>query len=137
MNRAMNSTMCISTDVELERYSDYTLSSLSRDAYATAPMAAVLPKTEPLDEEILHTSFEEAISERLVSLNSRLHRFSGPLPTDQTTAVVRSRSLQQQAAPAAPRGFIGWRRNVVFLSLALMFTMIGFDLMGLLVLHMH
>jgi hypothetical protein len=115
----------------------------AQNEYATAPMAAVLPPYQLPSEEELHTSFEQAISRRTNELHERLSRYSHPALSAQyaqqsgyntemhTTAnepAIRTESRVAQT---------GWQRFVIFASLALIFMLIGFDLMGLLVLHMH
>jgi hypothetical protein len=139
----MNCTLTRATSAELNTYgtdANWTPDTFSAsNAYATAPMAAVLPPYQLPSEEELHTSFEQAISYRTHELHERLSRYSHPALSVQSTrntdmyttanaSAIRSESRVPQA---------GWQRFVIFSSLALIFMLIGFDLMGLLVLHMH
>jgi len=115
-------------------------------AYATVPTAVVkLPFQQPNEEE-LYTSFEEAISDRLIALHMRLDRISqslpGTLPRDtrpvlqENTQALESRAQQGQATKLSLHVTIQ-QRITIFACCALMFMLSGFDLMGVLVLHMH
>lgn len=147
---------CLTADAELnfhcfdtDAYMDG--SSLVEDRFATMPVLAVSPLTQPLSEEELHTSFEQAISDRLMIVNQRLSRASGPLtytypqrsqmhtePLGDINAMnsaVYPPVPEQQHHAAPSKG--DWRRLFTYCCLALMFTLIGFDLMGVLMLHAH
>jgi hypothetical protein len=102
------------------------------------------------DEEELHTSFEQAISDRLIGVNRQLSLISGPLTDPERAHLLVTRQLNQSslmpnieaAAPsvahASTKGLgSAWQRSLIMVSLALMFLLVGFDLMGLLVLHAH
>src|SRR5579885_382607 len=115
--------------------------------YATIPMIAVeaqsarahalsRPVSPDTGEEELHTSFEQAISDRLLALNSRLQRITRS--TDPAFAPP-SLWLQTQADPArhARARRLHWQHPLLLASLALMFLLLGFDVMGLLVLYLH
>jgi len=111
------------------------------EAYATAPMAAVLPVDQPSSEEELHSSFEEAISGRLLAVNNRLDRLSSvshPVvaykQTGELQPSVVSSPLVQVQSPVLRHP---WRKILIGVALACICVSIGFDLMGLLVLHMH
>lgn len=122
--------------------------------YATMPMIAVdtpsayghalsRPVSPDTSEEELYTSFEQAISDRVTALNIRLQRItraSGPAP-----ALAPSSSSSRMACVQAPVKTTGqlrprprsWQPLLLLSSLALMFLLLGFDIMGLLVLHLH
>src|SRR5579884_1012264 len=113
--------------------------------YATIPMIAVeaqsaralsRPVSPDTGEEELHTSFEQAISDRLLALNSRLQRITRS--TDPAFAPP-SLWLQTQAEPTrhGRTRRLHWQQRMLLASLALMFLLLGFDLMGLLVLYLH
>jgi len=129
----------------------------TRNVYITEPMPAIekLPYQQP-DEEELHTSFEEAISDRLLVVHSRLSRLSNPTLAVQiaernTDTVLSTASLKNTTAPQRlaqivtapscleniPHRATAWKRTTIFACSATMFLLLGFDLMGLLVLHMH
>ena len=141
----MSSTLCVTTEVALDNYALQTDNRSVEDSYATAPIVAIQPFYQRIDEEELYTSFEEAISDRLVALRGRLDRISTqPLPynTDPVVSCSTASKLPEVVMPlpalphsAARPSFNEWQRVVIFVSLALMCMMIGFDLMGFLVLH--
>ena len=130
-----------------------------QDQFATMPVLTAAPAYQPPNEEELHTSFERAISNRLLIVNKQLSLKSGPLahtghlqvhteplghldqgshPHSITNATLATAPLQQHSGKPLPTrlGNI-WQRSIIFGSLALMLLLLGFDLMGLLVLHMH
>ena len=120
--------------------------------YATMPMIAVdapsayghalsRPVSPDTSEEELYTSFEQAISDRVTALNIRLQRItraSGPAP-----ALAPSSSCPHTVqAPMKTTGQLrprprSWQCLLLLSSLALMFLLLGFDIMGLLVLYLH
>jgi hypothetical protein len=126
------------------------------DCFATMPEMAALamntPVFQPADEEELHTSFEQAISSRLLAVNRQLDRISGPLSNSgqlpNTQPLRGTRLLNQEVPPVATTkqpekkhlfsfATNTWQRAVFFGSLTLMSMMAGFDIMGLLILHAH
>ena len=127
--------------------------SIIEDRFATAPaLPAVSTHQEP-DEEELHTSFEHAISGRLIAVNRRLSLISGPLTTSeqvhfqatsapQLTYVVANESNHKPSLVSTNQAnakwlATTWQRALLLASLALMFLVAGFDIMGLLVLLAH
>src|SRR5438045_9246318 len=50
-----------------------------QDQFATMPVLTAAPAYQPPNEEELHTSFEQAISDRLLVVNKQLSLKSGPL----------------------------------------------------------
>jgi ferric-dicitrate binding protein FerR (iron transport regulator) len=115
--------------------------------YATIPMIAVeaqsarayalsRPVSPDTGEEELHTSFEQAISDRLLALNSRLQRITRS--TDPAFALPAPRlQAQAEAATHSQARRLHWQHPLLLASLALMFLLLGFDVMGLLVLYLH
>lgn len=115
---------------------------------AAVPAPAPVPTYRPLDEEELHTSFEQAISdrvlavERMLHLHSHAHVVSGLL--EQQTAPLAHPTPASQQQPEVieqprrkPLALLSnklWLRGLTYASLALLFMLVGFDLMGLLVL---
>jgi hypothetical protein len=147
-------TQCLTTDAELNFRGFNTdayvnESSLVEDRFATMPVLTVNPLTQPLSEEELHTSFEQAISDRLMIVNQRLSLTSGPLTYTypqrsqvHTEPLGNTKAMKSAVYPPVPiqqhhtvltKG--DWRRLLAYGCLALMFTLIGFDLMGVLMLH--
>lgn len=148
----MNCTLSPSTVATLDRYDTYPVFSAVEDRYATAPMLALKPAYELFNEEELHTSFEEAISDRLLAMHGKLSRLSNPMlatqqpgPETDPMRFTGSPALRfDEAALKLKKRFslpslVGchWRRHLTLGSLVIMFMLLGFDIMGLLVLHMH
>jgi hypothetical protein len=119
------------------------------DRLATMPE---MPAYQQPNEEELHTSFEAAISNRACLLNRQLSLKSGPLtyigaqyapPTTEpySNSFVKSIDIPELPQPQVTffSSYSGsaWQRTIVFVCAALMFMLIGFDMMGLLVLHTH
>ncbi len=133
----MNSVLCRVTDAALNECVNMNATP-GGEAYATAPMAVVQPAAN-LSEEELHTLFESAISSRLLAMREQMDRISGPLPYH-----TQQRNYETERLPIIvkqPEKVLlfhnAWQRIIMFGSLGLMLTMLGFDLMGLLVLCMR
>ncbi len=132
----MNATQCVTTDMELDICGHGSMA----ENYATTPMVAVTPIPPALDEETLYTQFEEAMSDRLVALHGRLDRLSFPVhetsqvcyATDQL-ACISPDSIDASTHTSLLND--GWRRMFIYTCGAFILIMLGFDLMGLLVLH--
>ena len=121
------------------------------DQFATAPMLMAAPAYQPPNEEELHTSFEQAISERLLVINKQLSLRSSSLshmqgleprgesfgqPGSVSGASPTTEPLQEDSAKLLP-GPARRLHGLIFGGLAVMMLLIGFDLMGLLVLFMR
>ncbi len=130
----MHYTQCAS-----EQYANCVYADLPavEDRFVTEPIIAVEPAYRQLNEEELHTLFEQAISDRVVAVSARLKRISGALndclPVSSETT---SQRMHQAPVEVVPSNWL-WQRSVIVASLALMFLLTGFDLMGVLVLHMR
>ena len=124
--------------------------SMLEDWFATMPVLPVVASQQVPDEEELHTSFEHAISDRLCAVNKQLSLMSGPLTDPERAYIQVTKQLSQSSSvpnseivvPSVVHTnplWLGtvWQRNFMIISLALMFLLVGFDLMGLLVLHAH
>lgn len=123
------------------------------DWFATAPFAVALDDLHQENEEELHSSFDRALNERLGSASWQPDAGSGPLldtpqvqpvylPARRTFASdeVELRSAVQQAQPVTDRlsfSVNGLRYACICVCLAVMFALLGFDFMGLLLLHMR
>lgn len=107
----------------------------SEDMYSTTPLIAMRSMYRQSNEDELHSSFEEAISDRVLALNKQLKRLCVPRID---SVPVRSSIYPHVELPAKPRHFPLLRpvsRQVMLLiTLAFMLIMVGFDLMGLLIL---
>ena len=115
-------------------------------AYATVPTPVVKPPFQQPNEEELYTSFEEAMSDRLIALHTRLDRISqllpGSLSHDTRSVLQQNAQAQESGAPQGQTTKLSLhvpiqQRITIFACFALMFLLSGFDLMGFLVLHMH
>jgi len=134
MNGILNKPAGIDLDSSCATVDTVTL----EDMYSTTPMVVVQPTYQQPDEEELHTSFEEAISDRVLAVNRQLSRLSG---THTGNLYVRS----QTSAPLKRDGLMvrpmlpgrAWQQAMFFVAIAFMLILVGFDLMGLLVLHMR
>ena len=150
-------TECLTADTELtvnEDAMDTTIKAdlitdtpVIEDWFATKPAIPVVSSQQKIDEEELHTSFEHAISDRLITVNRKLSLISGPLTDPErvhlqnTQRLICSHSMPnvEVAAHSTPHASMKgrWRPSLLLFSLALMFLLVGFDIMGLLVLHAH
>lgn len=125
----MNCLLNPITDAELNKYDTHAEAFPLEDVYATAPMAVVKgPVTQILSfEEEVYSEFEQAISGRLEEVQQKLLSLSASSPSiarkpvNSTTISVRL-------------SIINWRRILFFGAFAFIFTLLGFDAMGLLVL---
>jgi hypothetical protein len=117
----------------------YAVSTDIGDAlYATTPMPAFRPVFQQPNEEELYTSFEEAMSDRVLAANRRLSHLSRAQSRVQQSVshVEGGRSSRGSGGALARVGNV-WQSGVLLLSMALMLVLLGFDLMGLSVLHVH
>jgi hypothetical protein len=106
----MNATYCRTTDVELEL--DNLISP--DDDYKTTPILAITPIPQRPDEEELHAQFEKVLRKRAKAFERR------------SKHLRNSASLNYKV-----------QRVLIYFCCALSCILLGFDLMGLLVLHMH
>lgn len=107
-----------------------TDASIMGDRFATSPMFAMQPISQPANEEELYTSFEHAISERLQTM----HRFS-PKTTSSRKLPIHYMQKYQSFLAFLGKAWQRLRRGITLTCLALLFMMAGFDLMALLVLY--
>ena len=134
----MNSVLCRETDVALNECSVSSdmismNTSMDEESYVTAPMMVVRPTSTT--EEELHDLFEAAISTRLLGMREQMNRISGPLTLNrehfyetETLPTFKTQLANMYASSSR------WQRTVFFICLGLMLAMIGFDIMGLLIL---
>jgi len=105
--------------------------------FVTTPMPAFRPLFQQPDEEEVYTSFEEAMSERVLAVNRQLSHLSrAHSRVRQSVSHVECGRSSREGGALARVGN-AWQNGVLLLSLALMLVLLGFDLMGLLVLHVH
>ncbi|HEX6554457.1 MAG TPA: hypothetical protein VF026_16950 [Ktedonobacteraceae bacterium] len=120
-----------------DTYAVFTdMASLGDVLYATTPMPAFRPVFQQPDEEV-YASFEEAISERVLAVNRQLsHLGRAHSRVRQSVSQEEYGRSSREGGTLARVGNV-WQSGVPLLSLALMLVLLGFDLMGLLVLHVH
>jgi hypothetical protein len=123
--------------------------SVVDDRFVTEPMTTVKPAEQQVSEEELHRFFEQAISNRMQAVSACMHRINGPLTSQLHTTDERryagsvvaplAESLRQQGGAGIWSSLLSdsWQRGIILASLALLLTMSGFDLMGVLVLHLR
>lgn len=107
--------------------------SMEEDPYATVPMMASQPIFQQPDEEEMYTSFEKALSDRVLSTDQQLCRMS-------SSHAKVCLQVQAQAVPTNINGraqFIAsrdvWQQGIVLISFALLLVLLGFGLIGLLI----
>mgnify|MGYP003623160814 CR=1 FL=1 len=133
---------CLATDAELDICN---VPDLQED-FTTRPIQAIQSEQRVTDEEALHLSFEEAISDRSgalrISWNAAGSAFANTGPLRDTaikqalsTLAAEDAELPQYTHTSLPG--TGWQRSVTYVCIALMLMLIGFDLMGLLILRLH
>ena len=143
----MNSVLYGETDAalnECDTQSDMRSmnTSMNEESYVTAPMMAIVRPGNTTDEE-LHDLFEAAISDRLLAMREQMERISGPLSMShkrsmQTEALhpYEAETLTTFKAQLANMYTMSyrWQHVLLFVCLGLMLAMLGFDVMGLLIL---
>ncbi len=120
------------------------------DQFATQPVPTVETADEQLSEEELHALFEQAMSDRMQAISACLSPISGQLTHRPNTThhwwdvssveVEPSTEQSRQCSAAGTWSSLlntAWQRGITLACLALMLVMSGFDLMGLLILHIR
>src|SRR5215469_14109845 len=92
----MNSILCSSAGTELDIRGITVDMPASEDMYATAPIVLLQPAYRQPDEEELHTSFEEAISDRVLAVNRQLQRLSATLSNTRQVQPKTTSWLKKQ-----------------------------------------
>ena len=133
-----NSLICEPADTELDMQCVTIGMTQHEDLFATAPMIALSSTAQQLDEEELYTSFEQAISDRARTISRQLSQLSGSV-SGISTAQRTTDALSLWQAKTPERIIFGlkrhqWRAGILYICLALILMLLGFDLMGLLVL---
>lgn len=118
----MNGTLCKTTDTPAPQ-----------DLFATAPMKVTLRGFDWQREEEAYTSFEAAISNRVLALKER--HISTYMGTSASGSITSALHTLSSTASTIWHKVFPRRRCLLLASLALMLMLVGFDLMGLLVLY--
>ena len=112
-----------------------TETSASEDIYSTTPLIAMRSIYRQPNEDELHSSFEEAISDRVLALNRQFRHLSVPLTDDVSMQSSKRPLVNLQSEPThftllRP----GFGQAMLLITIAFMLIMVGFDIMGLLIL---
>ena len=131
----MNSNVFNPAETEPDIRCMVTETAASEDIYSTTPLIRMRSIFQQSHEDELHSSFEEAISDRVFALNKQLRHVSVPL-IDNVAAQSSISAVVKQHIPLIRLSFLRHhsRRVMIRIAFAFMLIMIGFDLMGLLVL---
>jgi hypothetical protein len=134
----MNSMVYELTGTELDIRGIAIETIMPEDIYMTTPMAVIRPTYLKPNEEELLSSFEEAISDRVLAVNRQLRRLSVPL-TENLSVQFPSSSVVKIQCLSACLASLGQASRLAMLRIAIAFmlVMVGFDLMGLLVLYIR
>jgi hypothetical protein len=134
----MNSLVYNPAETELDIRCMTTDTGATEDIYSTTPMPITRSLYRQSNEEELHSSFEKAISDRVLVLNRQLRRLSIPL-TENLSVQTPSSTVVKMPSLTARLTSLGRasRQAMLSLAIAFMLVMVGFDLMGLLVLYMR
>jgi hypothetical protein len=119
--------------------------SVENREYATKPMSSVKAADEPWDEEELHASFEQELTDRLQACRMRWNAIREPAadridPRSLASSLDYFPSIEPPKQRASTRVFLAstsFQLAVRLVSLALLLVLIGFDVMGMLVLSLH
>jgi hypothetical protein len=105
------------------------------DLYSTTPLMIMRSIYQQPDEEELHSSFEAAISDRVLALNNQHRYTSVPIIDSVSSLASKQAEVTLQSKPTHyTLQRLGTREIIILIAIALMLVLIGFDLMGLLVL---
>ena len=127
-DESVDDTYAVSTD----------MASIGDALDATTPMPAFRPVFQQPNEEELYTSFEEAVSDRVLAANRQLSHLSrAHSRVRQSVSHVECGRSSRESGGALARVGNAWQSRVLLMSIALMLVLLGFDLMGLLVLYVH
>ena len=113
------------------------MASTGDSLFVTTPMPAFRPLFQRSDEEEVYTSFEEAMSERVLAVNRQLSHLSRAQSRVRQSVSQVECGRSSRAGGALARVRKAWQSALLLLSMALMLVLLGFDVMGLLVLHVH
>jgi len=137
----MNGTLCRTESLVEGMFHRTTETPAPQDLFATAPMKAMVLEFDWLREEEAYTSFEAAISDRVLALKGRrigMNEGAGAgargnvKSAKGTMGALASRAVATWHKVCSARV---WQRGLLFVGMALMLMLAGFDLMGWLVLY--
>ena len=128
----MNATLCKTESLMYDPFHETSETPAPQDLFATAPIKVMRMGFDWQREEEAFTSFEAAISNRVLALKKRQLSARG----NTTSAIDRfvSKTITTWRKGCSAR--IG-QRGLLFTGMAFMLILAGFDLMGLLVLYVR
>ncbi len=107
-----------------------------QDLFATTPMKAMQREFYWQREEETYASFEAAISNRVLALKERrIHTHVGTGASESITPSLRTVASAATTIWHTVCSMHIRRRGILFVVLALVLMLVGFDLMGLLILY--
>jgi hypothetical protein len=131
----MNSILPNPAETELDIRCITTETAAPEDLYSTTPLIIIHSIYRQPNEDELHSSFEEAISDRVLALNKQLRRLSVPLNDDVPAQSPINVVVKQHSSMKRFQAWLlGSRQAIRDIAIVFMLVMIGFDIMGLLVL---
>ena len=136
----MNGTLCKTESLVDDLFHKTTDTPAPQDLFATAPIKAFWLEFDWQREEEAYTSFEAAISNRVLALKERHISMNVGVRAEAETSKNAASALDRFASMAVTiwhkvRSAQVWQRGLILVSAALMLMLAGFDLMGLLVLY--
>ena len=131
----MNKTVYNPAETEPDIRCMTTETASLEDKYSTTPLIMMRSIYRQSNEDELHSSFEEAISDRVLALNRQLGHLSVPLIANVSEQSPMRDVIKLQNIPTCFTLLrSGSRQIMLLIAIAFMLIMVGFDLMGLLVL---
>jgi len=133
--QTMNSIVYNPAETEPDIRCMTTETASLEDKYSTTPLIMMRSIYRQSNEDELHSSFEEAISDRVLALNRQLGHLSVPLIANVSAQSPMRDVIKLQNIPTCFTLLrSGSRQIMLLIAIAFMLIMVGFDLMGLLVL---
>jgi hypothetical protein len=132
----MNGTLFKTESLVDDLFHKTTDTPAPQDLFATTPMKAMWREFDRQREEEAYTSFEAAISNRVLALKEQhISAYIGTRASGSVTSAVHK--LANMATTIWHKGCSRrvWRRGLLLADLGLMLMLVGFDLMGVLVLY--
>lgn len=126
----MNATLCKPELLAHDPFHDVSETPAPQDLFATAPVKAIWLEFDWQSAEEAYTSFEAAISNRILALKER------HISTQRHTPSALNR-LAKVLITTWRKGYSKrtWQHGVALVGMALVLMLAGFDLMGVLVLY--
>ena len=132
----MNGTLYKTESLVDDLFHKTTDTPAPQDIFATTPMKAMWREFDWQREEQAYTSFEAAISNRVLALKDRhISAYMGTRASGSVTSGVHKLANMATTTWHKVCSRRAWWRGLLLAGLALMLMLVGFDLMGLLVLY--